>query len=148
MIKDNQTKLNHVHVLLDALVTLAAYALAWFIQIGSGWNVTRDNVVNMNRTYVLAAVLIVPLYLVLYGIFHLYTPKRVLGRRREFANILKANIIGLFVITMTLFLGSKNDYLYNVSRTMVALFFVINVAAETAERAAIRLTLRTMRSKG
>ena len=42
MIKDNQTKLNHVHVLLDALVTLAAYALAWFIQIGSGWNVTRD----------------------------------------------------------------------------------------------------------
>ena len=148
MIKDNQTKLNHVHVLLDALVTLAAYALAWFIQIGSGWNVTRDNVVNMNRTYVLAAVLIVPLYLVLYGIFHLYTPKRVLGRRREFANILKANIIGLFVITMTLFLGSKNDYLYNFSRTMVALFFVINVAAETAERAAIRLTLRTMRSKG
>lgn len=148
MIKDNQTKLNHVHVLLDALVMLAAYALAWFIQIGSGWNVTRDNVVNMNRTYVLAAVLIVPLYLVLYGIFHLYTPKRVLGRRREFANILKANIIGLFVITMTLFLGSKNDYLYNFSRTMVALFFVINVAAETAERAAIRLTLRTMRSKG
>lgn len=148
MIKDNQTKLNHVHVLLDALVTLAAYALAWFIQIGSGWNVTRDNVVNMNRTYVLAAVLIVPLYLVLYGIFHLYTPKRVLGRRREFANILKANIIGLFVITMTLFLGSKNDYLYNFSRTMVALFFVINVAAETAERAVIRLTLRTMRSKG
>ena len=148
MIKDNQTKLNHVHVLLDALVTLAAYALAWFIQIGSGWNVTRDNVVNINRTYVLAAVLIVPLYLVLYGIFHLYTPKRVLGRRREFANILKANIIGLFVITMTLFLGSKNDYLYNFSRTMVALFFVINVAAETAERAAIRLTLRTMRSKG
>lgn len=148
MIKDNQTKLNHVYVLLDALVTLAAYALAWFIQIGSGWNVTRDNVVNMNRTYVLAAVLIVPLYLVLYGIFHLYTPKRVLGRRREFANILKANIIGLFVITMTLFLGSKNDYLYNFSRTMVALFFVINVAAETAERAAIRLTLRTMRSKG
>ena len=148
MIKDNQTKLNHVHVLLDALVTLAAYALAWFIQIGSGWNVTRDNVVNMNRTYVLAAVLIVPLYLVLYGIFHLYTPKRVLGRRREFAKILKANIIGLFVITMTLFLGSKNDYLYNFSRTMVALFFVINVAAETAERAAIRLTLRTMRSKG
>ena len=148
MIKDNQTKLNHVHVLLDALVTLAAYALAWFIQIGSGWNVTRDNVVNMNRTYVLAAVLIVPLYLVLYGSFHLYSPKRVLGRRREFANILKANIIGLFVITMTLFLGSKNDYLYNFSRTMVALFFVINVAAETAERAAIRLTLRTMRSKG
>lgn len=148
MIKNNQTKLNHFHVALDAFVTLAAYALAWFIQIGSGWNVTRDNMVNMNRTYILAAFLIVPSYLFLYGIFHLYTPKRILGGRREFANILKANIIGLFLITMVLFLGGKNDYLHNFSRTMVGLFFAINVCAETAERVGIRLFLRSMRSKG
>ncbi|MFR4122719.1 MAG: hypothetical protein ACLT0W_10995 [Clostridium sp.] len=31
MIKDNQKSLNHVQVLLDAMVTAAAYVLAWFI---------------------------------------------------------------------------------------------------------------------
>ena len=31
MIKDNQKSLNHVQVLLDAVVTAAAYVLAWFI---------------------------------------------------------------------------------------------------------------------
>ena len=31
MIKDNQKSLNHVQVLLDAVVTAVAYILAWFI---------------------------------------------------------------------------------------------------------------------
>ena len=31
MIKDNQKRLNRVHVVLDAVVTILAYALAWFI---------------------------------------------------------------------------------------------------------------------
>ena len=33
MIKDNQERLNRMHVLLDILVTVVAYALAWFIVI-------------------------------------------------------------------------------------------------------------------
>ena len=33
MIKDNQRRLNRVHVLLDALITILAYALAWFVVI-------------------------------------------------------------------------------------------------------------------
>ena len=33
MIKDNQKRLNRMHVLLDILVTVVAYALAWFIVI-------------------------------------------------------------------------------------------------------------------
>ena len=31
MIKDNQKKLNGFHVVLDGLVIIASYALAWFI---------------------------------------------------------------------------------------------------------------------
>ena len=33
MIKDNQKRLNRLHILLDILVTSAAYALAWFIVV-------------------------------------------------------------------------------------------------------------------
>ena len=37
MIKDNQSGLNRLHVVLDALVTVVSYLLAWYIVIGSGW---------------------------------------------------------------------------------------------------------------
>ena len=33
MIKDNQKRLNRLHILLDILVTSAAYAVAWFIVV-------------------------------------------------------------------------------------------------------------------
>ena len=35
MIKDNQSGLNRLHVVLDALVTVVSYLLAWYIVIGS-----------------------------------------------------------------------------------------------------------------
>ena len=37
MIKDNQKRLNRLHVLIDALVIAVAYILSWYITIGSGW---------------------------------------------------------------------------------------------------------------
>ena len=96
MIKDNQKRLNHFHVVLDACVIACAYALAWFIVNGTSWfNVTGHNKSAMAVVYLAAGVLIVPFYLILYAFFHLYTPKRVQGRRVELANIFKANIIGL-----------------------------------------------------
>ena len=99
MIKDNQKRLNHFHVVLDACVIACAYALAWFIVNGTPWfNVTGHNKSAMAVVYLAAGVLIVPFYLILYAFFHLYTPKRVQGRRVELANIFKANIIGLLVI--------------------------------------------------
>lgn len=44
MIKDNQKRLNNFHVVLDAIVILLSYALAWYIQIGNPWSgVTAHN---------------------------------------------------------------------------------------------------------
>jgi Undecaprenyl-phosphate glucose phosphotransferase len=81
-------------------------------------------------------------------IFQLFTPKRVQGRRLEFANICKANMTGLGIFALVLFLGSKNPYIYNFSRKLVVVFFVANIFLETLERNAIRIVLRSMRSKG
>ncbi|MEG2870033.1 MAG: undecaprenyl-phosphate glucose phosphotransferase [Clostridium sp.] len=149
MIKDNQKRLNNVHVLLDALVIIFSYALAWYIQIGSAWShVTIQNKQAMAVVYLITAICIIPFYLVLYAFFHLYTPKRVQGRRLELGNILKANTIGLLVISLILFLGGKNPYFYHFSRPMVFWFFAINVVSEFMERNAIRLMLRSMRTKG
>lgn len=148
MIKDNQTNLNRLHVVLDALVTVISYTLAWFIVIGSGWAGRQGKSTLAPEFYFGALIFIVPVYLVLYSFFHLYTPKRVLGRRNEFGKIFKANTIGLFLFAMVLFLGRKEAHLYNFSQMVVGFFYAVNIVLLTAERNLIRLFLRSLRSKG
>jgi len=91
---------------------------------------------------------LVPLYLLLYTIFQLFTPKRVQGRRQEFANICKANLIGFLISGLLLYLTGKNPYLREFSRKLVIVFCAVNVTAETIERNLIRIFLRSMRAKG
>ncbi len=147
MIKDNQKRLNRLHVLIDALVIVAAYVLSWFVFIGSYWFHSGREVLPP-RIYLSALVVIVPVYLLLYAFFHLFTPKRVQGRRLEFANICKANIIGLFLFALILYLMRKNLYLQHFSSRVVVGFCAVNIVLETLERNAIRMVLRSMRSKG
>ena len=148
MIKDNQKRLNRFHVVLDAFVILASYWLAWFVIMVLSPKATVHNRQAMAEVYILVAVMIVPLYLILYAFFHLYTPKRVQGRRTELGNIIKANTIGILAIALVLFLNAKNDYVINFSRWMVVCFYVFNIVLEFLERNLIRRTLRSMRSKG
>ena len=70
------------------LVTVVAYALAWFIVI-SGKVLPLVEGVLKAQVYFMALVFIVPVYLILYASFHLYVPKRIPGRRSELANICK-----------------------------------------------------------
>ena len=147
MIKDNQKSLNRSQVLLDAATIIASYALAWYIIIESGIYQQAGGVLAP-RVYFIPLVVIVPGYLLLYSIFHLYTPRRVQRSRVELANISKANAIGVLTFTLILYLGGKNPYFYNFSRAMVLTFFAINTLAETLVRNIIRRVLRSMRSKG
>ena len=147
MIKDNQKRFNRLHVVIDALVIGTAYVLSWYIIIGSGWYRAANQVLGP-EIYLGVLAIIIPVYLLLYTVFHLFTPKRVQGRRQEFANIFKANMLGLLLFGMVLYLGGKNPYFHHFSRVLVMFFFVVNIAAETLERNLIRTCLRSMRSKG
>ena len=148
MIKDNQKSLNHVQVLLDAVVTAAAYVLAWFI-IVSGKVVPLRGATLEPGPYFVALIFIVPVYLILNGCFHLYVPKRIQGRRVEFANICKANVIGLMLFTLILFGGrSFIVHLGYFSTRMLLVFFALNILLLAGERLAIRLFLRSLRTNG
>ena len=105
MIKSNQKKLNGLHVVLDALVIILSYALAWTcLYLGNRWFSPGIELLAP-QIYFGVLIVIVPLYLVLYTFFQLYTPKRVQRRRYEFANICKANVAGLLIISMVFWLG-------------------------------------------
>lgn len=142
MIKDNQKYFNRLHVLIDALIVIGSYLLAWFLQIkiltAPGTGVYSDAV------YMLVLLPLVPGMLLLYSAFNLYTPKRVQGRRLEYGNVIKANLLGLLIFLAMTMAVKKIDF----SRGVVFTFFALNVTTDIIARVIIRGLLRDMRRRG
>ena len=135
--------LNRIQVMLDGLVMLFCYAVAWFIRFKTGI-FPQDLWVLSLRGYMKLLVYILPGFLLLYYMYKLYEPKRVLGRRLEAWRILQANGIGVMVLIVVLYVTKQID----VSRRMLAVFAVLNVCITIIERNLIRLFLRNIRRKG
>lgn len=148
MIKDNQRHFNRLHVLMDALVVALSYAFAWWLKFASGILEHEIGVLPF-EVYMMALVVIVPGYILLYYAFNLYTPKRVQGRRLELSNVVMANTVGLLLLFAGLFtLQSYSDAFQNFSREMFFYFYLTNIVAEESLRLVIRRFLRVIRQKG
>ena len=141
MIKENQKHFNRLQVLIDAFVIAFSYVMAWVIKFQI---LKNDDGKLPFKVYMLAMVAIVAVYLVLYHMFNLYTPKRVQGRRLELWNIVKANTVGIVLILGILYLIKMIDF----SRWMLFYFVVLNVVLETIARNLIRYFLRSIRRNG
>ena len=113
MIKENQKLLNQIQVVLDGIVIILAYALSWYIRFRSGIFELDEWYLSLQE-YMKWLWGIVPGFLMLYYIFKLYVPKRVLGRRLEAWRILQANIIGVMALIVVLYVIKQP----NISRTM------------------------------
>ena len=71
------------------------------------------------------------------------------GRRVEFANICKANVIGLMLFTLILSAEEALLYIWGISPPECSwCFFVLNILLLAGERLAIRLFLRSLRTNG
>lgn len=98
MIKQNQTYLNRLHVVMDAVCIYFAGFAAWYIRfkctIFGFW--LNQEIFDLNRYYPefyqyqkpLISSLI--LLLLLYSFFGLYTPKRYQRGSKELVNLVKA----------------------------------------------------------
>lgn len=141
MIKENQKHFNRLQVLIDAFVLLFSYVAAWVIKFQI---ISSDDGALSLRTYMIALPVTVLVYLGLYYLFSLYTPKRVQGRRLELWNIVKANTVGIALFLGVLYLIKMMHF----SREMLFIFYVINICLEAIARNLIRYFLRSMRRKG
>ncbi len=143
MIKENQKILNKIQMFLDAWVIIMAYAISWYIRFRTGffpldaWYLTLEE-------YMKHLLYIVPGYLFLYYFFHLYEPRRVMGRRLEAWRIGQSNLIGLMSVILWLYVSKQQD----ISRRMLFVFFCMNIFLELLERNLIRVILRRMRRSG
>ncbi len=142
MIKDNQKYFNRLQVILDGMVIVVSYLIAWYVMMVRVSE--REVGVLPPEFYMMALVFVTPFFLVLYYACSLYTPKRVQGRRLEGSNIVKANVLGGLTFMAMLYLLRQGD----VSRRLVALFLILNVTLTFLERNAVRMVLMNVRRIG
>ena len=141
MIKDNQKYFNRLQVFLDAAIVIISYILAWFIK----FRVldSEGGALSMSQ-YFRTLYLIVPGYLLLYSMFHLYTSKRDTKSKYEISNILMANAVGIGCFMVIQYLLKQMHF----SREMLLIFVVANSFFMILSRSVIHSILRSIRKKG
>ena len=143
MLKDNEKNFSRLHMIIDAIVLVLSYFLAWLIRFVGPMAATAVRTRSFQQ-YMLMLVFIVPVYLLLYQAFTLYTPMRMQGRRLVLANIVKANSLGLLILMFTFYMIDESDF----SRSTYIMFYVINIVLQWCARMLIFALLRNMREKG
>lgn len=145
MIKDNQKYFNRLTLIMDFLVIMFSYFVAWYLKFKT---LLFDAEHEYGRLpfsqYMSALVIIAPLFLVLYVSFHMYTSRRIQGAVTEIANIIRANSLGIILVLTALYIIRQHDY----SREMLFIFYIINMLLEIAFRLSIRAILRAIRKSG
>jgi Undecaprenyl-phosphate glucose phosphotransferase len=142
LIKDNQKYFNRLQLVLDTVVIIISYLIAWYLIPGGKRHAGIG--VLPTQTYMMALVFIVPFFLLLYSACNLYTSKRIQGRRLEIGKILQANLIGGLTFMAVLYIIRQE----HISRPMIVLFLCLNVVLTVAERNIVRMILMNLRESG
>ncbi len=144
MIKDNQKVFNRLLVVLDAALTAASFVLSYYIKFYLIEKSPGPGVLPV-EDYCFLLLFIIPGYLFLYYRCKVYTPKRTTQRWREIYGIVQANTIGLAALIIVLYMIVR---VFNFSRSVMAIFYVLNISLTSLLRVVMRKVLRSMRSRG
>ncbi|MCI8946160.1 MAG: undecaprenyl-phosphate glucose phosphotransferase [Lachnospiraceae bacterium] len=145
MIKDNQKYFNRLHLLIDAVIVACSYMLAWYLKFESVFATKKQGVGVLGmETYFYALYFIVPGYVILYYSFNMYTSKRTARRKYEVYGILKANTVGILLFLVVLYVVNQPNF----SRTMIVIFYGVNIVLSTLSRQILRNLLQYFRRKG
>lgn len=143
MIKNNQKHFNRLHVIIDGIIVIISYVIAWWLKFESPLFDEAIRALSFGE-YMKSLIVLVPCILIMYWAFNLYTPKRVQGRRLEIWNLFKANSLTLLIFMSLSYLIKAMD----LSRWMLAFFYVLNISFGVLVRNIIRILLKGMRKHG
>ncbi len=143
MIEENQKFFNRLLVIIDAVILAGTYLFAWFLRYRSGLFGTSVEAVPF-LYYLLALAVAIPVMIVLYSAFNLYTAHRIKGRRSEIAGVIAANLIGALIFIVILYLLRQIDW----SRTMIVAFFAMNMILDIIARLIVWEVLKGLWKSG
>lgn len=141
MIRENQKYLNGIQILLDLVMVLISFSLAYYFR----FYILKDGVISLSYIQSILPILyMLPVYLAVYSSLGLYESRRIRSLFKEASIIITGNIITLLVLILVLFFFKIMDF----SRYTLILFGLINVVFTLVCRIFIRMTLRRYRQKG
>ena len=143
MLVDNEKNFSPVNMLVDAAAVGVSYLLAWLMRFVGPFSGTAVRARSFEQ-YMMWLVFIIPLYLLLYQAFTLYTPMRMQGRRLLLANIIKANSLGLLIIMFTFYMIDEGEF----SRSTYIMFYLFNIVLQWGSRMLMYAFLKNMRERG
>ena len=149
MIKDNQKTFNRLYIVLDAMLIVGAYFLAYPLRFHVLTAFRPFALQNGERflaftIYARKIMFLLPGYLVIYGLSGLYKPRRGHSRIRVIGNLIEANLLGIFYFAFLIFIQKEND----ISRWFYLIFGALNLTFGLGLRYVISKVLRTIRKRG
>lgn len=128
--------------MIDAVIVVISYIIAWWLKFESP---LFESIKALSfGDYMKSLLILVPCVIAMYYAFNLYTAKRVQGRRLEIWNLFKANTLTLLIFMSLSYLIKAMD----LSRWMLAFFYILNISFGVIVRNLIRMMLRGMRRHG
>lgn len=140
MIKENQKLFNRLNVISDALLAIAAVALAYAIVFCMLDFEKSFNFID----YIRLACVFVPIQLITYGCLGLYDSYRTGTLGKELARLVQAFLIDGLIIVAMLYVVK----LIHFSRWALVIFLVLDLVMISAKRIVLRKVLRSFRKKG
>lgn len=141
MIRENQRYLNRLQVLLDLLLIIISYIIAYSIR----FYLLNSGTISLSLTTSLKPVILtLPIYFILYNMFDIYSTRRTKPFHIEVSAIVKTNILAGILLMVGLFTFKVIDF----SRLTLILFVILNTLLTISVRIVIRLVLKKYRRMG
>lgn len=142
MLRQNAKILTFAKVTADILCMVAAFFAGWYLKFVAQIGPYTDHLPFSDYLEILWISL--PVFLLLYTMFGLYKPQRILSVFREVYILLLAAACLFGAISIYLFVFK----IHHISRILVGLFCVCTFFFSALSRFVQRIVLRTLRQKG
>jgi len=142
MLRERAKLLTRLHKALDIGLTVAAFAGAYFIK--KYLLPAPFAGLSMAPNYHVVLLIIIIAWYLSFSLFDLYAPFRKQRFRQILWNMIKAVSAGMFLLTLIMYLIKLTD----VSRIMLGLFFLLDVALLALSKGFLYWTLARYRRKG
>ncbi len=116
-----------IYFLLECIIMGLCYLLTWYVVrkylFVYVW--TADTGTSFRPFYFISLGLI-PIYLCVHKLYHLYNLKSFTNTWNEFITVCKADFISVVLFEMILYFGGRNDYVFMFPNSFSVCFFLIS----------------------
>lgn len=149
MIKDNQNTLNKLHIVIDAVLIVVAYIVAFHLRFYVMTHFSLFALAEGEKflpfsEYAWNIGFLVPGYLLIYNMCGMYRPKRGHSRLRIISNLVEANVLGIFYFAFLIYIEKE----INISRWFYLTFGGLNFLLGLIFRGVTLRVLRSIRKRG